>query len=122
MVRRLLFFSACTAVGVGVLILLTSGTRAGGPVGVPFLVILMLGGAWGGRWGRGPVAGGEPAPRLARAGAAVLLLSALAGAMVAWRPAVGAGLPVGSFLICTATGGLLLIPVGVMGRKADAPK
>jgi hypothetical protein len=119
--RRLLYFLACVALGIGVVIMLSAGTGAGTPFGIAICVLMVLCGVLGG-WVRGPIADGAQAPQLAGTGSAVALLSLFAGAMLLWRPALGTGLPMGSFLICLTVAGLLLIPVGLMGRRTDSPQ
>lgn len=117
--RRMLFFLACVAVGVGLLILFSAGEGAGTWFGITFCGLLMLGGAIGGRRGRGQVARGVQAPQLATTGLMVLVLCALAGIVLFWRPSVGVGLPMVPFLLCMAIGGLLMVPVGLMGDDAN---
>lgn len=68
------------------------------------------------------MARGLPAPELAKAGVAVLLLCLFGGALLLWRPAVGDGLPMWTFLTCMAVGGLLMAFVGRMGQEADEPR
>ncbi|GIF40411.1 hypothetical protein Axi01nite_47220 [Actinoplanes xinjiangensis] len=115
--RRLLFFLCGVALGVSLLIMLSAGTGAGAPFGIAFCALLVVGTAIGGRWGRGPVARGVQAPYLARAGIAVVVLCALMVGMLIWKPFLGDGLPMGWFLACIAASGLLMVPVGLMGRK-----
>ncbi|WBB91319.1 hypothetical protein [Verrucosispora sp. WMMC514] len=115
----MLFFLACVAAGVGLLILFSAGEGAGLWLGITAGGFLMLGGAIGGRWGRGQVARGVQAPRLTTTGLMVLGLCALAGIMLVWRPSVGAGLPMVPFLLCMAIAALLMVPVGLMGDNAD---
>ncbi|MEU8071480.1 MULTISPECIES: barstar family protein [unclassified Micromonospora] len=118
--RRVLFFLACVAVGVALLMLLSAGNGAGRWFGVTFCALLAVGGAVGGRWGRGPVARGVRAPHLARGALASLPLCVLAGVLIWWRPSVGTGLPIVPFLICMTLGLLLMVPVGLMGDD-DTP-
>ncbi|MFI7430768.1 hypothetical protein ACIBPB_27610 [Micromonospora sp. NPDC049836] len=114
----MLFFLANVAVGVGLLILPSAGSGAGTWFGSTFCALLALGGAVGGRWGRGPVARGMSAPHLATGGPMVVGLCALAGVLVLWRPSVEADLPRVPFLACLALGALLMVPVGLLGGDA----
>ncbi|MFC4147916.1 hypothetical protein ACFO0M_16785 [Micromonospora mangrovi] len=117
--RRLLLLLSATAVGVGLMILMSAGTGAGTWFGITFCVLLIVGAAVGGRWGRGPVARGVRAPLLAGVGELVLGLCAVMGVMLIWRPSVGADLPMVPFLLCMALGSLLMVPVGLMGDETD---
>jgi hypothetical protein len=120
--RRLLYFLACATVGAGILILMSGGTGAGTPFGIGICVVLVLSGAAGSRWGRGPVARGVPAPELARVGLSVVVLCVLGGVMLLWRPALAKALPMWPFLICMAVGGLLLAFVSRMGQEPNRPR
>jgi hypothetical protein len=117
--RRWLFFLNGVVVGVGLLIMLSAGTGGGIPFGIAFCALLAVGTAVAGRWGPGPVAKGVQAPYLARTGVVVVLLCALMAGMLLWRPFLGEGLPTGWFLGCMAMGGVLMVPVGWMGRRPE---
>ena len=114
--RRLLFFLDGVVVGAGLLILFSAGSGAGTPFGIAFCAFFVVGTAIGGRWGRGPVAKEVRAPLLARGGVAVVSLCAVMAGMIRWRPSLGESLPMGWFLSCMGVGGVLMIPVGLMGR------
>jgi hypothetical protein len=118
-VRRLLFVLNGVVVGVGLLILLSAGSGAGTPFGIAFCAFLVVGAAIAGRWGPGPVAKGVQAPYLTRTGVAVALLCALAICMLLWQPSLGGSLPMGWFLGCMAASGILMVPVGLMGRNPE---
>jgi hypothetical protein len=119
--RRLLFFLSATATGAGLVILLSAGTGAGLPFGLAIGAILIVGAAVGGRWGRGPVARGVQARYLAQTGVLVVVLCAVLAGMLLWRPSLGRDLPMAWFLGCMALGGILMVPVGRMGRADDPP-
>ena len=117
--RRLLFFLSGVFVGAGMLILFSAGNGAGTPFGIAFCTFLVAGTAIGGRWGRGPVAKGVQAPDLVRAGVAVVSLSVLMVGMLLWWPFLGRLLPMGWFVGCMVVGGILMMPVGLMGRNPE---
>src|SRR5690242_9619699 len=82
-IRRVLFFGACTATGIG---LWAFGRGFGGIgtwAGLGCCMLATIGGIAGGRWGPGPVARGVRAPWLT---AWSFLILALAGslAILAW--------------------------------------
>ena len=118
-IRRLLFFLSGVVVGVGMLILLSAGNGAGTPFGIASCALLVAGTAIGGRWGRGPVAKGVQAPYLVMAGVAVVSLSVLMVGMLLWWPFLGQSLPMGWFVGCMVVGGILMVPVGLMGRRPE---
>lgn len=117
--RKLLFLLNGVVVGLGMLILFSAGNGAGTPFGIAFCALLVAGTAIGGRWGRGPVAEGVRAPYLVRAGAAVVSLGVVMVGMLLWQPFLGQSLPMGWFVGCMVVGGILMVPVGLMGRKPE---
>ncbi|AEV85869.1 hypothetical protein ACWT_4850 [Actinoplanes sp. SE50] len=117
--RRLLFLLASATLGAGLLILLSAGTGAGRPFGIAFCALLTVGGAVGARRGRGPVARGVRSPQLAANFGCALGLCVLATLLWWWRPSVGTGMPIGAFLGCSAVSAVLMIVVGLTGRRAE---
>ncbi|WP_430786635.1 hypothetical protein [Actinoplanes sp. G11-F43] len=118
--RRMLFFLIGVAVGAALLIILSAGNGAGTPFGIGFFTFLTVGSAIGGRWGPGPIARGVRAPFLSAAGVTILVLCVPTVGLLLWRPFLGDVVPLGWFLLCMAVAGLLMIPVGRMGRDQRA--
>ncbi len=117
--RRMLLLLASAAMGAAFLILLSAADGAVPWIGVGMCVLSVVVGAVGGRSGSGPVARDVEARRLSLLGLLSVALAAVAGVMLAWRPTIGAGLPMAGFLSCMAMTGLLLVPAGLTAATPD---